>query len=281
MSKKAKVLFISQEIIPFSSESEMSYITRHLPQGIQELGKEIRTFMPCFGSINKKRGQLHEVIRLSGMNLIMDETDHPLIVKVASILQARMQVYFIDNDDYFNRKLELFEENGQLCKDNDERMVFFCRGVLETIKKLSWAPDIIHCHGWFSSLIPLYIKKAFNDNPLFTDTKVILSVYNDQFQGKLEESFSRILMLKGIDKKDLIHYKKGTWSELIHGAIEFCDAFVQASEKIDENIKNEIISSGKPLLTYEAQTDYISIYNNFYDSLLIDVEDDEESDQNE
>lgn len=272
MSKRAKILFISQEIIPFSAETEMSYITRHLPQGVQEMGKEIRTFMPCYGSINQRRGQLHEVIRLSGMNLIMDETDHPLIVKVASIPQARMQVYFIDNDDYFNRKADLFDETNQLFEDNDERMVFFCRGVLETIKKLSWSPDIIHCHGWLSTLVPLYIKKAFNDNPLFTDSKVILSVYNDQFAGKLKDSFARVLMQNGIEKRDITHYKKGTWRELQRGAINFCDAFVQASENIDSKINNEIIATQKPYLTYKTQTDYINIYNNFYDSLLDDDE---------
>lgn len=275
MSKKAKILYISQEIIPFSAETEMSYITRHLPQKVQEMGKEIRTFMPCYGSINERRGQLHEVIRLSGMNLIMDETDHPLIVKVASIPQARMQVYFIDNDDYFHRKADLFDEDGKLFEDNDERMVFFCRGVLETIKKLSWSPDIIHCHGWISTLIPLYIKKAFNENPLFSDSKVILSIYNDQFKGKLNSNFSKVLMLNGITKKDILNYKKGTWRELQKGAISFCDAFIQASEHIDEVLNQEIIATGKPYLTYEAQPDYINIYNNFYDSLLNDAEESE------
>ncbi|MDD4848426.1 MAG: glycogen/starch synthase [Bacteroidales bacterium] len=279
MSKKSKILFISQEIIPFSAETEMSYITRHLPQGVQEMGKEIRTFMPCYGCINERRGQLHEVIRLSGMNLIMDETDHPLIVKVASIPQARMQVYFIDNDDYYKRKAALLDEEGNLFEDNDERMVFFCRGVLETIKKLSWVPDIIHCHGWFSTLIPLYIKKAFNENPIFSDAKVVLSVYNDQFTGKLRDHFSKVLMQNGIEKKDLVHYKKATWRELLKGAISFSDAFVQASETIDDKLFKEIQETGKPFLTYEAQTDYISIYNNFYDSLLIDENEEKEEQQ--
>src|SRR3989339_2127568 len=160
--EKTKVLYISQEITPYLPESKMSIIGRQLPQGIQEKGKEIRTFMPRYGCINERRNQLHEVIRLSGMNLIIDDTDHPLIIKVASIQAARMQVYFIDNEDYFQRKFVLQDKNGAFFKDNDERAIFFARGVLETVQKLRWSPDIIHCHGWFTALVPLYIKKSFN-----------------------------------------------------------------------------------------------------------------------
>src|SRR5437016_2328075 len=164
--RKARVLFISSEIHPYLDLNEQSKVARFLPQGIQEKGREIRTFMPRYGCINERRHQLHEVIRLSGMNLIIDDSDHPLIIKVASIQSARMQVYFIDNEDYFARKETLTDAKGKMFDDNDERSIFFCRGVIETVKKLGWAPDIIHCHGWLTSLLPMYIKRSFRDNPL-------------------------------------------------------------------------------------------------------------------
>src|ERR1041385_6147322 len=164
MKKKARVLFVSQEVTPYLEENPMSHIGRYLPQGIQERGKEIRTFMPKYGLVNERRNQLHEVIRLSGMNLIINDSDHPLIIKVASIQSARMQVYFIDNEDYFQRKETLTDSKGKMFEDNDERSIFFCRGVIETVKKLGWAPDIIHCHGWLTSLVPMYIKRSFRDN---------------------------------------------------------------------------------------------------------------------
>ena len=161
------MLFISQEITPYVEESQMSIISRHLPQGILEAGKEVSTFMARYGCINERRHQLHEVIRLSGMNLIINDFDHPLIIKVASIPAARMQVYFIDNEDYFNRKAIVTDKNGNIFADSDERMIFYCRGVIETVRKLGWAPHIIHCQGWMTSLVPMYLKRSFGDDPLF------------------------------------------------------------------------------------------------------------------
>ncbi|MCK4854782.1 MAG: glycogen/starch synthase, partial [Bacteroidales bacterium] len=187
--KQAKILFISQEITPYLPESEMSKIGRYLPQGIQEKGREIRTFMPKYGSINERRNQLHEVIRLSGMNLIIDDTDHPLIIKVASIQSARMQVYFIDNEDYFHDKYVLADENGDYFQDNDERAIFFARGVLETVRKLRWSPDVVHCHGWITALVPLYLKRTFVDDPLYNNSKIVYSVYNDDFNKPLNKDF--------------------------------------------------------------------------------------------
>ena len=176
MNKKPKVLFVSQEIFPYLESSTIGNIARHLPQGTQEKGKEIRTFMPRFGVVNERRNQLHEVIRLSGMNLIIDESDHPLIIKVASIQAARMQVYFIDNEEYFQRKHTTHDADNNFFQDNDDRTIFFCRGVLETVKKLGWAPDIIHCHGWMSSLIPLFVKTAYREDPIFRNARVVYSV---------------------------------------------------------------------------------------------------------
>ena len=180
-----RILFVSQEITPYLPETEMSVIARNLPQGIQERGKEIRTFMPKFGCINERRNQLHEVIRLSGMNLIIDDNDHPLIIKVASIQAARMQVYFIDNEDFFQRKFTLQDKTGNFFEDNDERAIFFTRGVVETVKKLQWAPDLIHCHGWFTSLLPIYIKQYYHDDPLFQNTKMVSSIYDTVFTTPL------------------------------------------------------------------------------------------------
>jgi len=170
--EKKKILFVSQEITPFLPKSDLSTTARKLPQGVQEGGKEIRVFMPRFGVINERRHQLHEVIRLSGMNLIVDDLDHPLIIKVASIPTARMQVYFIDNEEYFKRKGVFTDSKDNEYEDNDERSMFFCRGVLETVKKLGWKPDVIHCHGWMTSLMPMYVKDIYKNDPHFSDTKV-------------------------------------------------------------------------------------------------------------
>jgi len=225
--------------------------------------------MPRYGYINERRSQLHEVVRLSGLNLIIDGTDHPLIIKVASIQQARMQVYFIDNDDYFHRKALLFDEEGKLFEDNNERLVFFNRGTLEIVKKLGWAPGIIHCHGWFSSLLPLYVKTAYHSNPLFSDAKVVLSVYNDRFKGKLRE-MERYMSFPGVEKKAIRVYRKGTWKDLMFGAIAYADAFIQGSPTIDPEVNAVIKATGKPFLPFHStETDgYIDAYNDFYDSLM-------------
>ena len=177
-----KILFIAQEITPYLPESEIATICRNLPQGIQERGREIRTFMPKFGNINERRNQLHEVIRLSGMNLIIDDTDHPLIIKVASIQAARMQVYFIDNEDFFQRKHTVCDENGNEYEDNDDRSIFYVRGVLETVKKLRWQPDVIVCQGWASAVVPFYVKTAYSEEPSFAESKVITALYTNELR---------------------------------------------------------------------------------------------------
>lgn len=246
----------------------MGLISRHLPQGIQERGREIRTFMPRFGNINERRNQLHEVIRLSGMNLIINDNDHPLIIKVASIQSARMQVYFIDNEDYFHRKFIFRDKSGKFFKDNDERAIFFSRGVLETVKKLGWPPDLIHCHGWMGSLVPIYVKTAFKENPVFSDAKVVISVYNEDFEEPLNKDISKKIKLPGISVKDLKHYKKPTYVNMIKAAIDFSDAVILGHQQINPEINQYIRDSGKPVLPYQSGNDYIDIYNRFYDDLL-------------
>ncbi|MFH1321742.1 MAG: glycogen/starch synthase [Bacteroidota bacterium] len=268
--EKAKVLFVSQEISPYMEISQMAVITRYLPQSVQEGGKEIRTFMPRFGCVNERRYQLHEVIRLSGMNLIIDDSDHPLIIKVASIQSARMQVYFIDNEEYFDRKFIFRDEKGKFFKDNDERMIFFCRGVVETVRKLGWAPDVVHCHGWFTSLLPLYLKKAFNDDPLFCNSKVVYSVYNDGFDESLNKNFTVKMMLNGINDKNAKTLRKPSYLNLNKLAISMADAIIIGSEKIHPELEKYIKETNKPVLEHQPIDEYIDAYSAFFDELILE-----------
>ena len=270
--KKPNVLFVTHDITPFLKDSPMGKICRYLPQGIQERNKEIRTFMPRFGSINERKNQLHEVIRLSGMNLIINDLDHPLIIKVASIQSARMQIYFIDNEDYFQRKYVFHDKNNKFFKDNDERAIFFARGVIETVKKLGWAPDIIHCHGWMSSLTSLYIKKAYKNNPLFSQVKIICSIYNEEFPDSFSKNFPTKVKLEGIENSDLNHLKTLNYVGLIKTAIDNSDGIIVADEKINPEIVKYLKVAPIPVLPYQSpDTDaYIDTYSNFYDEILID-----------
>jgi starch synthase len=267
--EKTKVLFVTQEITPYLKDSHMGMIGRYLPQGIQEKGREIRTFMPRFGNINERRNQLHEVIRLSGMNLIIDDTDHPLIIKVASIQQARMQIYFIDNEDYFQRKYTFHDKNNKFFSDNDERAIFYSRGVIETVKKLGWGPDIIHCHGWMTSLVPIYVKKAFFENPLFTETKVIISVYDDDFNELMNKNFIDKVKLTGLNNKDLKHYKTPNFVSLMKSAIDFSDGVIIGSPSINPEILDYLKSSDKPFLEFQPMDRYIDAFSDFYDEILV------------
>lgn len=268
MTKANKVLFITQEITPYVSESEMSLVGRNLPQAIQEKGREIRTFMPKWGNINERRNQLHEVIRLSGMNLIIDDTDHPLIIKVASIQSARMQVYFIDNDDYFQNRLQVVDENGVEYEDNDARAIFYARGVLETVKKLRWCPDVIHCHGWMTALAPLYIKKAYKDEPSFRDAKVVFSLYDNDFKEPFHPDFASKLLLKGISKKDVADLKEPVdYTALCKLAVDYSDGVIQQSEHVNEEVIAYAHQIGKPVLGYQSPEIFADACNDFYDQV--------------
>ncbi len=267
--KANKVLFITQEITPYVPESELATIGRQLPQGIQEKGKEIRTFMPKWGNVNERRNQLHEVIRLSGMNLIIDDTDHPLIIKVASIQSARMQVYFIDNDDYFMQRLMKTDENGVEYPDNDERAIFYARGVLETVKKLRWYPDIIHCQGWISAFVPLYLKKAYQEEPSFRDSKVIFSLFNDESQSSLSENIGEKVLLKTIDKEDveIITQPSANFQDLYKLAITYSDGIIQNSADVNPELLEYARSLGKPILDCQSSETCINDINEFYDQI--------------
>ena len=235
--KAKKILFITQEITPYVPESELSVAGRKLPQAIQEKGKEIRTFMPKWGNINERRNQLHEVIRLSGMNLIIDDTDHPLIIKVASIQAARMQVYFIDNDDYFTNRLMKSDEDGKEYEDNGERAIFYARGVLETVKKLRWVPDVIHCQGWMSALVPLYIKTAYREEPSFRDAKVVYALHEDELTQNMGENFGNCIAYKDVDQSVLKEFSpEFTFEELNKLATKYSDGLILASPNTNPEI---------------------------------------------
>jgi starch synthase len=271
MKKKTKVLFVSQEISPYLDPTHMSTIGRQLPQGTQERGKEIRVFMPRFGCINERRNQLHEVIRLSGMNLIINDTDHPLIIKVASIQSARMQVYFIDNEEYFQRKTTLADKKGVPHKDNDERSMFFCRGVLETVKKLGWAPDIIHCHGWFTQLIPLYMKTIFKDDPVFANTKIVVSLYDDDFKDSLDKDFPKKLKGGNINPDLVKPYNDPTYVNLNKATINLADGVIFGSENINPELVKFVNKAGKPFLSYQSKEEYQDAFSKFYDEIVEEV----------
>lgn len=271
VEEKIKVLYVTQEITPYLKESHLGLIGRHLPQGIQERGREIRTFMPRYGMINERRNQLHEVIRLSGMNLVINDTDHPLIIKVASIQTARMQIYFIDNEDYFHRKSVIRDKNNKFFEDNDERMVFYGRGVIETVKKLGWAPSVIHCHGWISSLVPFYVKTTYSENPIFSEAKIIASLYDDAFTEKFSEKFPGNIHMEGVTEEQLKVFKSNDYVGLMKGVIDLSDAFIMGSPEIHPEVMEYMIQSGKPWLKHQSPEDYIDAYNTFYDEVLTSV----------
>jgi len=265
-----KILFITTEISPYLADTEMSLIARNLPQGIHERGKEIRTFMPKFGCINERRNQLHEVIRLSGMNLIIDETDHPLIIKVASIQAARMQIYFIDNEDFFQRKYLLRDGNGVEFEDNDDRCIFYVRGVMETVKKLRWVPDLIHCHGWMTALAPLYIKKHYKGDPCFKNAKVVYSLYNDEFKKPFRDNFAKKLKIEGVTQNDIKHLKEmPDFMNLSKLAIDFSDGVIAGSSDIQADLIDYAKGKeGLNYLSYQNEGNYVDEFNNFYDRIL-------------
>ena len=264
-----KILFVNSEIFPYLPENDISKIGRFLPQGIQERKKEIRSFMPRYGCINERKNQLHEVIRLSGMNIIINDVDRPLVIKVASISAARMQVYFIDNEDYFHRKHVYSDENGTFFEDNGERAIFFARGVLETVKKLRWAPDIIHCQGWISHILPLYLKKVYSEDPIFSSSKVILSLYNDISSESFSPDFRDKILFDDVTEDDVAVMEKPDGINLAKLAVRYSDGIILGSDKIDGQILEYCSESGLPMLPYDGDAletgAYIDVYNDFYD----------------
>lgn len=274
MTKK-KILFINQEISPYVADNNLSVMGRDLPRAIQEQNHEIRTFMPKWGNINERRGQLHEVQRLSGMNLIIDDTDHPLIIKVATIVGTRVQVYFIDNDDYFAKRQMLFDENGAAYADNGERAIFFARGVLETVNKLRWVPDIIHCQGWMSYVVPFYVKTAYREEPSFSNTKVVTSLFSENIVDDLGENFKQCIDFRDAKTELLSKYNSDfNVTELGKLAIDYSDGIIVSSKKVGKELVDYAKKSGTPLLTHKE--DFADAYESFYDMICPDKEEAEE-----
>ena len=225
MKEPKRILFISQEITPYlAEENPIRLLNRQLPEYFQAHGYETRTFMPKFGEINERRNQLHEVIRLSGMNL------------------ARIQIYFIDNDDLFHRRKGVADENGVEYPDNDDRVIFYARGAIETVKKLRWTPDIILCSGWMSALAPLYLKKAFNDEPFFANSKIVLMLDDNEYQKP------------NTDVRSIADFPVG-YEELLRLAVDYSDAIVYATPKVNQRVANYAETKGKPILPYEPKED--------------------------
>jgi starch synthase len=266
---KKRILFVTQEIEPYTTITAISSLMKELTMQTHKNSFEIRILMPKFGLINERRHRLHEVVRLSGMNIIIDDDDFPLIIKVASLPDSRIQVYFLDNEEFFKRKFMFRDEEGDLFEDNDSRMVFFCKGVLETVKKFGWAPDIVHVHGWMSSMVPLYLKKVYKDDPIYQDAKVVLSVYDNPCNIKLAPNFVEKAMINDLNPEDLEEYFEDGEVFLNKGAIINSDAIIQGSHFANENVLKLMSEQGKPFLAYNEENHVPEIIK-FYKSLLKD-----------
>ena len=262
--KDKRVLVVSSEVVPYLPENEISTSSFETAKMVHSKGGQIRIFTPRFGLINERRHQLHEVIRLSGMNLVINDMDMPLIIKVASIPKERMQVYFIDNDEYFKRKALFSDENNKLFDDNDERAIFFAKGVVETVKKLNWAPDIIHVHGWMASLLPLYIKEYYKDDPLFSDSKIVTSIYNNGFEGSLNKEFCNKIKFDKIDEEKIKSISNPNYINILINAIENSDAMVKASDELPAELQEFLDASEKPVLDYVPVEEFRTAYADFY-----------------
>ena len=264
-----KILFVSSELVPYLPENEVSLMSYEAPRMVNSNGGQIRIFMPRYGNINERRHQLHEVIRLSGMNLVINDMDMPLIIKVASIPKERIQVYFIDNEEYFKRKATFTDENGSLFPDNDERALFFAKGVVETVKKLNWSPDIIHVHGWLASLLPLYLKCYYADEPLFADSKIVTSVYGKSYEGALDSTMKNKITFDGISEDRIAHLNTPTYNNLLKVAVDFSDAVILAAEDIPSDLLEYIANLQKPVLPYVSIQEFEDAYANFYNTEVL------------
>ncbi|WP_431162326.1 glycogen/starch synthase [Flagellimonas beolgyonensis] len=259
-----KILFVSSELVPYLPENPVSLMSYEAPRMVNSNGGQIRIFMPRYGNINERRHQLHEVIRLSGMNLVINDMDMPLIIKVASIPRERIQVYFIDNEEYFKRKATFKDSEGNLFPDNDERAIFFAKGVVETVKKLNWSPDIIHVHGWMASLLPLYLRNYYADEPLFAESKIVTSVYGKGYEGELDSEMINKIAFDGIDKETISALSHPDYNNLLKVAVDHSDAVILAAEDLSDDLKQYIDKLSKPVLPYVSLQEAEEAYLNFY-----------------
>ena len=271
-----KILFITQEMKPYTDQSFISEIARMLPEKAQDKDYEVRILMPRFGTINERRHRLHEVVRLSGMNIIVNDEDYPLIIKVASLPGTRMQVYFLDNEEFFKRKRIFTDSDDEAFEDNPERMIFFCRGVLETLKKFGWPPDLIHLHGWMTSLIPSYLKHAYKAEPLFKQSKVIYSAYDVAPPAPFDEDFIEKAMIHNLEEEQLDAFLQDGKIDFHQGALEDSDALIMGSEEVDESVKEKAEEKDLPILEYQEEDEFVNAHIDFYDSLVDDDDEEEE-----
>ena len=266
--KNRKILYVSSEVVPYLPESEISSMSFEIPKMVNKQGGQIRIFMPRYGNINERRHQLHEVIRLSGLNLVINDLDMPLIIKVASIPKERIQVYFIDNEEYFKRKATLRDRDNKLFEDNDERAIFFAKGVFETIKRLNWPPDIIHIHGWMAALLPLYLKNIYKDEPIFQNSKIVTSLYGNEFDKTLNKKMMNKILFDEIDESYISELTKPTYENLMKVAIDSSDAVIKGSENISSGINEYLKKYKKPILDFQPIDSFAEPYMDFYNNLL-------------
>ena len=266
--KNRKILYVSSEVVPYLPESEISSMSFEIPKMVNKQGGQIRIFMPRYGNINERRHQLHEVIRLSGLNLVINDLDMPLIIKVASIPKERIQVYFIDNEEYFKRKATFTDSNGKLFEDNDERAIFFAKGVFETIKRLNWPPDIIHIHGWMAALLPLYLQEIYKDDPIFQNSKIITSLYGNEFDNSLNKSMLDKVLFDEIENKHIKVLGNPTYENLMKIAIDSSDAIIKGAENISPEVNDYLKNYKKPILDYQPADSFAEPYMEFYDKIL-------------
>ena len=274
--KETKILYISSEMQPFLPATNTSKMSFQVARKMNQKGAQIRVFMPRYGVINERRHQLHEVIRLSGVNLIIDDIDMPLIIKVASIPKERMQVYFIDNDEYFRRKYVFADKEDVLFEDNDERAIFFAKGVVETVKKLNWSPDIIHVQGWLASLVPLYLKEYFKNDALFIDSKIVTSIYNEPFEGEINPDLVNKIAFDGIEKEKFSILEKPNYSNLQKIAVDYSDAIIKACDGLPDGLEEHLDGVEKPILEYLAEEEFVEGYIDFYQNQVLEREEKDE-----
>jgi len=267
---KLRILYVASEINPFLQTSEVADFVRKLPQGMQERGMEIRILVPRFGIINERKNRLHEVVRLSGINIAVGEEEKPLVIKVASVPNAKLQVYFIDNEDYFHRKSVFFDKEDKFYEDNDDRAIFFCKGVIETVKKLGWAPDIVHCNDWITSLIPMYLKTTYKNDPIFQNSKCVFTVYDNGFNHIFDQSIIEKVKMIDIEDSMLTNLQTADYDGLIRLGAEYSDAVIRAEEEVSVSLLKlfESLEKQTKVDTIEKDENLVDSYYNLYNELV-------------
>lgn len=265
--QKKRILFIATELSPYLELTEFAETVNKLAIMCNVNGYEVRCIMPRFGVINERRHRLHEVVRLSGINVSVDDDDYPLQIKVASLPSSRLQVYFLENDDFYKRKFVFHDEEEKWFDDNGLRTIFLAKGALETVKKFGWAPDVVHCSGWMSSLVPAFIKTAYKREPVFGHSKVVFTIGEHTFDETIESDFiAKAMVGNTITAKDLEVFAPGDNNALFRGGAKFADAITFGSDNVDPDLLSEFSKvRGKKILQYKENTsvldDYLELYN--------------------